>query len=162
MKNFPRIKTVVFGLAVVLVSLLIAENLVVKVQSTFLRKEPKFYAATVATLGAGESVTKIATQGDWHKVRTGSGLEGWLHASAVQTKKVNLAAMDKSLQTKASADEIALASKGFNEQVEKEYKAKNKNVDFAWVDRMLKMKVSPEQLRSFLKEGKLAEFGGGQ
>lgn len=162
MKKIPRVKTVIFGVAVLLVSLLIAENLVVKVQSTFLRKEPKFYAATVATLRAGESVTKIATQGDWHKVRTASGVEGWLHASAVSKKQVNVAAMDKSLQTKASAEEVALASKGFNEQVEKEYKAKHKEVNFAWVDRMLKITVSPDQLRRFLQEGRLAEFGGGQ
>lgn len=162
MKEFHRLKMIVFGVFLVLVSFLIAENLIVKVQSTYLRKEPKFYASTLAALRAGESVVKLASQGDWYKVKTAGGLEGWLHASAVQSKKVDLVAMDKSLQTKASADEVALASKGFNEQVEKEYKSKNKDVDFAWVDKMLKIKISPEQLRKFLQEGKLAEFGGGQ
>ena len=81
---------------------------------------------------------------------------------AVQSKKVGLVAMDNTMQTKASADEVALASKGFNEQVEKEFKSKNKNVDFAWVDRMLKISVSPSELREFLQKGKLAEFGGGR
>ena len=162
MKKLSRLKMGIFGVFLVVVSFLIAENLIVKVQSTYLRKEPKFYASTVAALRAGESVVKIASQGDWYKVKTAAGLEGWLHASAVQSKKVDLVAMDKSLQTKASADEVALASKGFNEQVEKEYRSKNKDVDFAWVDRMLKIKVTPAQLKKFLEEGKLAEFGGGR
>ena len=146
---------------IILVTFLIAENLYVKVQSARLRKEPKFYSATIVFLKAGESVEKISSQAGWYLVKTAGGIKGWLHSSAVQSKKVDLVTMDKSLKAKASADEVALASKGFNEQVEKEYKARHKDISFAWVDRMLAFKVSPEQLRKFLKEGKLAEFGGG-
>ena len=156
-----RIRTLVFAVLIVCVTLLIAENLFVKVQSARLRKEPKFYAATIVFLKAGESVTKISSQTGWYFVKTTGGIKGWLHSSAVQSKKVDLVTMDKSLKAKASADEVALASKGFNEQVEKEYKERNKDISFAWVDRMLTIKVSPEQLMRFLKEGKLAEFGGG-
>jgi len=162
MKKFPRLKTVFIGIFAVLVSFLIAENLIIKVRSTYLRKEPKFYASTVASLKIGESVVKLASRGDWIRVKIAGGLEGWLHIGAVQSKKVGLVAMDNTMQTKASADEVALASKGFNEQVEKEFKSKNKNVDFAWVDRMLKISVSPSELREFLQKGKLAEFGGGR
>lgn len=71
-----------------------------------------------------------------------------------------IAAMDKSMKTSATADEIALAGKGFNKQVEDAYKSRNKGVSFAEVDRMLRIKVSPDELRKFLMEGKLAEFGG--
>ncbi len=161
MNKTSRIRTLVFAVLIICVTFLIAENLFVKVQSARLRKEPKFYAATIVILKAGESVAKISSQAGWYKVRTAGGIQGWLHSSAVQTKKVDLVTMDKSLKAKASADEVALASKGFNEQVEKEYKARHKDISFAWVDRMLTFKVSPEQLRKFLKEGKLAEFGGG-
>lgn len=160
MNKNSRIKGLIFAILTILVTFLIAENLFVKVQSARLRKEPKFYAATVTVLKAGESVVKIGSQAGWYKVRIASGAEGWLHSSAVQTKKVDLVTMDKSLKAKASADEVALASKGFNEQVEQEYRARHKDISFAWVDRMLTLKVSPEQLMKFLKEGKLAEFGG--
>jgi hypothetical protein len=161
MSNTSRIRALVFTVMIVLVTFLIAENLFVKVQSACLRKEPKFYATTIVYLKAGESVVKISSQGGWHFVKTAGGIEGWLHSSAVQTKKIDLVTMDKSLKAKASAEEVALASKGFNEQVEKEYKARNKDISFAWVDRMLAIKVTPEQIRKFLQEGKLAEFGGG-
>ena len=161
MDKTSRIRALIFAVLIICVTFLIAENLFVKVQSARLRKEPKFYAATIVFLKAGESVEKISSQAGWYLVRTTGGIKGWLHSSAVQTKKVDLVTMDKSLKAKASADEVALASKGFNEQVEKEYKARHKDISFAWVDRMLTFKVSPDQLRKFLKEGKLAEFGGG-
>jgi hypothetical protein len=161
MSKVSRIRTLIFAVLIILVTFLIAENLYVKVQSARLRKEPKFYAATIVFLKAGESVAKLSSQAGWYLVQTAGGIKGWLHSSAVQSKKVDLVTMDKSLKAKASAEEVALASKGFNEQVEQEYKARHKDISFAWVDRMLTIKVSPEQLRKFLKEGKLAEFGGG-
>ncbi|MFC2169411.1 SH3 domain-containing protein [Acidobacteriota bacterium] len=143
-------------------AIIVAETLLVKVQTTNLRKEPKFYAQTLAVLKAGERLEKVSSQGDWVKVRTAGGIEGWIHSSAVQTKKFDLLAMDKSLKTQASADEVALAGKGFNKQVEDKYKAQHSEISFAEVEKMLKMKVTPSQIRSFLKQGKLGEFGGGK
>jgi SH3-like domain-containing protein len=125
-----------------------------------LRKEPKFYASTVAVLKAGEVVEKISAASGWIQVRTVRGEEGWLHSSAVQTGKFSLAASDKSLAAKATADEIALAGKGFNKQVEESYKAKHSEANYAAVDRMLKLKVSQEQLLKFLKDGLLGIYGG--
>jgi SH3-like domain-containing protein len=145
---------------IVLVTVLVAETLMVKIQTTNLRKEPKFYASTIAVLKAGEVVEKISTANGWYQVKTAGGIVGWLHSSAVQTGKFALAAVDKSLTTKATADEIALAGKGFNKQVEQSYKAKHSEANFAAVDRMLKVKVSQSQLLKFLKEGKLGIYGG--
>ncbi len=70
--------------------------------------------------------------------------------------------MNKQVKSAASAEEVALAGKGFNKQVEEKYKANNPSVNFIAVDRMLKLKVTPRQLKSFLEKGKLGEFGGGQ
>ena len=147
-------------MAVVCVALLLAETLVVKVQTTYVRKEPKFYSPPVATLSAGESVTQISSQAGWFRVRTSKGVEGWIHSQAVQKGRLAVAAMDKSLKMGATADEVALAGKGFNKQVEDEYKSRNKGISFIEVDRMLKIKVTPDDLRRFLMDGKLAEFGG--
>jgi uncharacterized protein YgiM (DUF1202 family) len=160
MNKASRFKLLLAGVAVVCVALLLAETLVVKVQSTYVRKEPKFYSSPTATLTAGESVTQLSSQAGWFKVRTSQGVEGWIHSSAVQTGKLKVASMDRSMQTAATADEVALAGKGFNRQVEDEYKSRNKGLNFAEVDRMLKIKVSPDELRRFLMDGKLAEFGG--
>ncbi len=160
MNKASRFKWLFVGVAVVCVALLLAETLVVKVQSTYVRKDPKFYSSPVATLTAGESVTQLSSQDGWFQVRTSQGVEGWIHSSAVQAGKLKVASMDRSLQTAATADEVALAGKGFNRQVEDEYKSRNKDLNFADVDRMLKIKVSPDELRRFLVDGRLAEFGG--
>lgn len=160
MSHKSRFKMVFVGVLVLCVVLLLAQTLTVKVQTTYVRKEPKFYSSPLATLAAGESVTQIGSQDGWFKVRTAKGVEGWIHSQAVQTGKFALAAMDQTLKTSATADEVALAGKGFNKQVEEEYKSRNKGINFDEVDRMLKIRVIPDELRRFLMEGKLAEFGG--
>ncbi|UCE40486.1 MAG: SH3 domain-containing protein [Candidatus Aminicenantes bacterium] len=160
MSKTSRFKLLLIGVAVVCVALLLAETLIIKVQTTYVRKEPKFYSSPVATLNAGESVTQISSQAGWFKVRTSKGVEGWIHSQAVATGKLKVAAMDKSLKTSATANEVALAGKGFNRQVEAEYKSRNKDINFGEVERMLRIKVTPEELRRFLMDGKLAEFGG--
>ncbi len=150
------------GLLIVIVGLLIAETLTVKVQTTSLRATPKFYASAVQTLSAGDKVEKIAAQSGWFQVRTSGGVVGWVHSSAVEVPKFDLMASNKALKTQASAGEVALAGKGFNKQVEESYRAKHKDLSFAWVDRMLQIKIAAAQVEEFMKKGKLGEFGGGQ
>ena len=55
---------------------------------------------------------------------------------------------------------MALAGKGFNESVEKEYKAEG-NVDYTWVERMQQIVVSPDQLAAFINQGGLSSPEGG-
>jgi len=144
----------------VFVAILLAETLVVKVQTTNLRKEPVFYADTIVVLKAGDAVEKVAEQAGWYKVKTAKGIQGWVHSSAVSSKSFDLLALGQTTKTGASAEEVALASKGFNKQVEDAYKAKHKDANFAGVDRMLRLKVTSEQLRRFLERGKLGRYGG--
>ena len=124
MKKPARLTVLVAAVLVVFVFLL-AETVVVKVKTTSIRSEPKFTAAVVAALKAGDSLEKLEARSGWVKVKTKAGVVGWVHSTAVQTKKVNLTAMDKTMQTQASAGEVALAAKGFNKQVEDKYRAAN-------------------------------------
>ena len=55
----------------------------------------------------------------------------------------------------ASSDEVALAGKGFSQEIETEYKKQNRSLDYAWVDRMLTFKVSDADALRFLQEGGL-------
>lgn len=159
-RSLKLIKFLVFCTLVVFVSIVLADTLVIKVKSTNLRDQPVFYASALAVLKAGDSVEMLTAKEGWYKVRTKTGQEGWLHSSSVQEKKFSLLALGKSAKTEATADEVALAGKGFNKQVEDKFKANNSQISFVWVDRMLKVKVTPAQLKKFLEEGKLAEFGG--
>ncbi len=150
-----------FGLALMLILtalLWAAETLKVRVKSTQLRKSPKFYAASVATLQFGESLHKVEAQGDWIQAETTAGVRGWIHSSAVIKPEFSLTA-SRTAQEVTSADEVALAGKGFNEQVEQEYR-KDAQLDYTWVDRMAQMKVTEAELERFVREGRLGEFGG--
>lgn len=159
MKRTQRLP-VWIGALVVLTAVLLAETVVVKIQTTGLKKEPKFYAQTLATLKAGDSLEKLSSQEGWFKVKTPAGAIGWVHSSAVETKKFNLLAVNGNVKSQASASEVALAGKGFNKQVEDNYKTRHKEANFAAVDRMLKIGATPAEVQAFLKQGKLGEFGG--
>lgn len=148
------------SLFIIFVTLLLAETLIVKVQSTGLRQDPKFYSPVLLALKVGEKVEKVSSQAGWIQVRTSGGVVGWVHSSAVDVQKFSLLAMDKTMKTQASASEVALAGKGFNKQVEESYRAKHGDINFIWVDRMLQIKIPAAQILEFMKQGKLGEFGG--
>lgn len=150
----------VFCIFMVFVTVILAETLVVKVKSTYLRNQPVFYASPITALNAGDSVEKLAEKDGWFRVKTSKGQEGWLHSSSVRAKKFSLKTLGKSVKTEATADEVALAGKGFNRQVEDKFKANNSQLSYVWVERMLRIKVTPAQLKRFLEAGKLGDFGG--
>jgi len=153
---------IVLACLIAVAVLLAAETFIVKVKTTALRSSPKFYASAVTDIKAGDRLEQVSMQGDWVQVKTASGATGWIHKSALEPKQFNLLASNKNLKTQATADEVALASKGFNKQVEDSYRAKNKNISFVWVDKMLLIKIPLNQEINFLKDGKLADFGGGK
>lgn len=138
-----------------------ADMVVVKIQTTQLRKSPQFFAPVVAALKAGDRLTKVSESGGWVQVKTVAGLTGWVHQSAVEVPRTNLLAMAGGTRTQATASEAALAGKGFSKQVEDGYKAKHAEVTFVWVDRMVQIKVSLAAVQEFLKVGKLGGSTGG-
>lgn len=140
--------------------LMAATSLKVRVKSTKLRRSPKFYASSMATLRFGESLEKLSEQDGWIHAQTSAGATGWIHSSAVTTPKFTVTAQ-RTAQEETSADEVALAGKGFNEQVEQEYR-KSTELDYTWVDRMDQMVVTEAEMERFFREGKLGEYGGGR
>jgi uncharacterized protein YgiM (DUF1202 family) len=134
----------------------------VQVKNAQVRATPSFLGALVAPLNYGDALQVLEQQGDWSKVTTGDGKTGWVHSSALTKKKIAMTAGNSNAQTGASGDELALAGKGFNSAVEADFKAKNQNVDFTWVDRMEKIKVTPDQMQKFLKEGGIQANEGGK
>jgi uncharacterized protein YgiM (DUF1202 family) len=160
MKKKSFLRLWLFGVPMMFAVAVMAETLVVKVKKTNLRMEPVFYAGTVTVLSNGAQVEKLDAKQGWYRIRTRDGQEGWLHSSAVRVKKFSLLETDRPVKSEASADEVALAGKGFNQQVEEKYQTDNPEVSFAGVDNMLTLKVTPEQLKDFLEKGKLGQFGG--
>lgn len=132
----------------------------VQVKNGQLRVTPSFLGKIVAPVGYGVQVQVLETQGEWNKV-SGAGATGWIHNSALSRKKIVMTAGQQTAQTGASSDELALAGKGFNSDVEAQFKKDNKSVDFTWVDKMEKYKVSPENVMEFLKDGGVKPAEGG-
>ncbi len=137
------------------------QKMCVQVQESKLRADPSFLGKIIGPVAYGDSVTVIRQQDPWFFVSTKAGqLTGWIHGSALTEKEIVLRAGDANVQKTASQKEIALAGKGFNPEVEKEFKKRNPKLNFEWIDRMEKMVISDAEIRQFMMDGKLAPEGG--
>jgi len=138
-----------------------AETMSVQVRKSQLRNQPSFLGKIITELAYGDKVTVQEEKKSWVRVSDPKqGKEGWMHMSALTTKEIVLKPNSKDVEKAASSDEIALAGKGFNEQVEEKFKQENKSIDFSWIDRMEKIVISQQEKQSFLREGGLADMGG--
>jgi uncharacterized protein YgiM (DUF1202 family) len=113
-----------------------------------------FFAGTRGTLSYGAQVTVLQINGKWAEIRSAGSpsITGWLASSNLTTRRLSAAGSG----TSASAGEIALAGKGFNEEVENAYKAGGK-LNYEDVDKTEALQVSQEDLYQFVTEGHLAE-----
>lgn len=135
-------------------------TLFIGVKTGQLRATPTPFGKILATPGYGEKVEKLAVDGAWLRVLYGKS-EGWIHNSMVSAKVAGLSAGQGNVASGASSEELTLAGKGFNAQVEAEYRQKNSTLDFATIDRMEKLVVSQDQMSRFLADGGVMPEGGG-
>ena len=133
----------------------------VQVQEGQLRSGPSFLKPVIAGVAYCQAVDVIQEQGDWMEVTTAGGKKGWMHQSALSSKPIVKSAGKGDASVSASGSEVALAGKGFNANVESRYRTSHRNVDYAWVDRMERIVISPRQIISFLKEGGIQPAEGG-
>lgn len=132
-----------------------AEQMSVQVQKAQLRADASFLGKLTASVPYGTRVTILQARGDWRQVQEPAGITGWIHQSALTKKTISMQAGGQDVASAASGDELALAGKGFNSDVEADFKNKNKDVDFTWIDRMEKYKVTMEEISRFLDEGQV-------
>ena len=145
-----------------LAALVHAESLRVQVQNGQVRRTPSFMGQVVATVPYGQAVTAQPAQGDWRQIQTSDGKTGWMHTSALTAKRISMQGGGGAVNTGASGDELALAGKGFNADVEAKYKTDHANIDFTWVDKMSTMGVSSAKISEFATVGGLKQNGGAQ
>jgi uncharacterized protein YgiM (DUF1202 family) len=128
------------------------QTVYVTARSLPLKSGTGFFARTLGTLAYGDSVTVLQINGKWAQVeyRGRTTISGWTAHTNLTTKRV-LAAGTGS----ASSREVAMAGKGFTEEVESVYRETN-SADFDAVDLIEAGKVSDEDLLSFISEGRLS------
>ena len=119
----------------------------VAVKTTPLKSSTGFFGKELKTLSLGDEVTLIRDSGKWSEVRSGSQ-SGWVASNTLSSRRV--AASGASI----TANEVALAGKGFSQELETEYR-KN-GLDFSVVDSMERMLVPGDDLLNFINEGRLA------
>lgn len=130
-----------------------SSTITVLVQETSLRKRAQSYAPSIGMARLGQKFESSGLESGFYK--TGSG---YIHASAVTERKVKLGSAD-SVGGSASSEEVTLAGKGFNAQVEKSYGDKNGSANFAAVNAMERRSVAEGPLFEFLRAGGLLEGG---
>ncbi|MDR1912289.1 MAG: SH3 domain-containing protein [Helicobacteraceae bacterium] len=130
------------------------KTMYVAVKNAELRVSASFFAGKKGALSYGETVTALQEDGKWTQVRSASNaaLSGWLSSADLTSKRIIA-----SSATGASAQELALAGKGFNQEVENAYKKQRGDLNYKDIDAIESISVPNNQLLTFLNEGRLAK-----
>jgi len=108
------------------------------------------FASTTGNLQMGDEVSVIKVSGNYAEVKSAANtsLTGWTALSNLSARQI------VSTGSGASASEVALAGKGFNQEVENAYKAEGE-LNYADVDVTEAISVSRDDLFAFVTEGRL-------
>ena len=141
-----------------------SKDKIMRIQSTEckVRSAPSPLGKVVASPQYGTEVSVIEIKGTWTHIKADGGkIDGWVHESALTTRKLDMKAGDKDVASVASNAELANATKGFKSQVETAFREKDKAADFATVDKMKEMKVLDKDMQDFVKQGEIKPSEGG-
>ena len=172
-------RSMVAGLALMLIAAtaMAEEKRWVSSEGTTLKAEASATSENVTDVKVGTEVTVVETGGRWLKVRTAAGKEGWVYAGRVsetppaaevaggdggifgdsmQKSQINTAKADSARSIRGLSPEAAAYAKGRG--TPEIYKKS--------LDVVLARKVSANELKAFLKDGKIGEYaqvqGGGK
>lgn len=135
----------------------------VQVKSGQVRSTPSFMGKIIDRVAYGVRVSVSREAGGWAKVAVpGRGTAGWMHTSALTEKKIVMKPSAADVRQSASGNEIALAGKGFNREVEREYQARNSGLDYSRVNVMEQIVVTQAEIQKFVEAGGLGSRGGAQ
>ncbi len=134
-----------------------AETMSVQVKKTPLRNSPSFLGKMTGEVLYGQEVKVIEKNNSWLKVKAKTG-DGWIHPSALTSKKIVLQAGAEDVGRTAATGEMALAGKGFNPEVEKEFR-KDSKLNYKDVDKIERYEISNQDRFSFIRDGELSGAG---
>ena len=119
----------------------------VSVRTVVLKESAGFFGREIGTLSLGDEVTTIREDGKWTEIRAGN-LSGWVTTVSLSARRIVPSG------AAITATELALAGKGFSQDIEVEYR-KN-GLDYSMVDSMESVSISQGELLDFVTEGRLA------
>ncbi len=126
----------------------------VQVREAAVKASPNYMGATVGTVRYSDRLTILGEQGSWYQI---SAPAGWIPKNAARKGTVKVDSDKRYAGSGVRHDEAALAGKGFNPTVERQFKADHADLAaaFGQVDRVERMTVSNATLRAFAQQGKL-------
>jgi hypothetical protein len=153
-------------------------SVAVKVKQTSVRSDHQFFAPTLATARFTEQLEVLGQEQGWYRVRYG-GVTGWVHSSAVSEGGQGSGSTSGAFSGLGSAlsalsgrpsqtasttrgytdDEVALAGKGFNRNVEEQYRSRYPRADFAAVDKLERLQANADDIGRFARAGQLLNAG---
>ena len=127
-------------------------TLYVAVKTVDLKSSTGFFASNRGKLNYGDRVTVLRVSGRFVEVRSAanSSLTGWTASANMSPRQVVSGTANS-----ASAREVAMAGKGFNQEVEQSYRTQQ-NLNYDDVDRVEAYTLDFVALERFLREGRLA------
>jgi len=132
-----------------------AETIRVTTRENAVRGDCRFFAPVKLKVALGDQLTVKGRKGDWFLV-SARGVNGCIHKSAVEAR--SFAAAGRGARSGGtSADEVSLAGKGFNPQVEAGYRKSGKGLNYAAVDEISRIAVDEKSLESFVVQGGLIQ-----
>jgi uncharacterized protein YgiM (DUF1202 family) len=143
-------------LSFLICSPLFAEDFVsVKIKETKLRTKPQHWSSSVANLKYGDRLLKLKEEQGWTQASFTGKKIGYIQNSAVSDKKILLSTAETAL-LESSPGEAILAGKGFSKSTEADFSQKNPSANFSEINRLEKIKLSDQEMLTFVKSGKLA------
>jgi hypothetical protein len=123
----------------------------VSAKTVTLKSSTGFFASKKGVMAYGDQATVLQVKGNYVEIRSAktSSLTGWVPGSNLSTKRIVSSGAGN-----VSASEIALAGKGFSEEVENAYKAEG-GLNYADVDKTEAITVSDDELYKFVTDGHL-------
>jgi hypothetical protein len=131
-----------------------AETVTVITKQNAIRESCKFFSPIKATVHYNDVLEVISQSGEWYQVSF-RGTQGCIHKTAVEKRSISLSEISGSGSQSTSGEEVALAGKGFNPQVEAAYSMENPGLNFQAVNRVENYRVSENELINFIQSGKL-------
>ena len=132
-----------------------AETIRVTTRENAVRGDCRFFAPVKLKVALGDQLTVKGRKGDWFLV-SARGVNGCIHKSAVESRRFASAGRGAATGG-ASSDEVSLAGKGFNPQVEAGYRKSGTGLNYAAVDEITRISVTEKNLESFVLQGGLIQ-----
>ena len=138
-----------------------AETSSVTVKQAAVNKSPRVFSKTIETLHYTDQVEVLVRVKGWVQIKLADGRSGWIRSSHLSKPELSLQPGEQMADVVASDEELTLAGKGFDRQVENSYRQENVELDYSWIDRMVSYHLDDAELTLFLEQGGLSPQSGG-